>query len=137
MTAFVVDASVSIAWVHPAQSTMRAESLLSHIRRGVVAMAPALWPLETANALLALARRGKITNGERELAVAWLSKLPLDLDHEGASMAFGKLVQLASDQGLTIYDATYLELAIRKRLPLASEDGPLRQAARRCRVRLL
>lgn len=100
-------------------------------------MAPALWPLETANALLALARRGKITNGERELAVGWLSKLPLDLDHEGASMAFGKLVQLASDQSLTIYDATYLELAIRKRLPLASEDGPLRQAARRCRVRLL
>jgi predicted nucleic acid-binding protein len=76
-------------------------------------------------------------DGERRLAVSGLTELPVELDHEGSSVAFGKLFQLAADQGLTIYDATYLELAIRKRLPLASEDRPLRQAARRCRVRVL
>ena len=54
-----------------------------------------------------------------------------------ASLALTKLSDLASKHDLSVYDATYLELALRAKIPLACKDGPLREAARRCRVRLL
>ena len=63
--------------------------------------------------------------------------LAVTLDHEMASLAFTRLSALAFQHGLSIYDAAYLELALRKKLPLACKDGPLRGAAKRCRVKLL
>lgn len=134
---FIVDASIGIAWVHPAQATSASQALLEALGDGAVAQAPALWPLETANALLVLVRRGKLTEAERAAALAALAQLSVALDHEMASLAFSKLSALASRHGLSIYDAAYLELALRTRLPLACKDGPLRAAAKRCRVKLL
>jgi predicted nucleic acid-binding protein len=134
--AFVVDASMAIAWVHPAQATSASLALLAAVGNGAVVQAPALWPLETANALLILVRRGKLTEEERATALAAIAQLGVTLDHEMASLAFTKLSALASQYGLSIYDAAYLELALRKKLPLACKDGPLRTAARRCRVKL-
>jgi predicted nucleic acid-binding protein len=134
---FVVDASVAIAWVHPAQATSRSQALLQAVHDGAVVHAPALWPLETANALLVLTRRGKLTQKERESALSALRKLSVVLDHEMASIAFTGLSDLASRRALSIYDAAYLELASRKKLPLACRDGALREAAKRLRVKLL
>ena len=68
--AFVVDASVAIAWVHPAQATDRSQALLQAVREGALVHAPALWPLETANALLVLTRRGKLTEEDRASALS-------------------------------------------------------------------
>ena len=134
---FIVDASIGVAWVHPAQATSGSQALLQALCDGAIVRAPALWPLETANALLVLIRRGKLTEEERGTALAALAKLSIELDHEMASLSFTTLSALASQQGLSIYDATYLELALRKKLPLACKDGPLHQAAKRCRVKLL
>lgn len=133
---FVTDASIGVAWVHPAQATDQSEELLQAVHDGARAKAPALWALETANALLALARRGKLTEDERQEALSGLAKLSVELDHETAALAFRKLSDLASAQGLSLYDAAYLELAMRSKLPLACKDGPLRDAAKRCRVKL-
>jgi predicted nucleic acid-binding protein len=134
---FIVDASIGIAWVHPAQATSSSQVLLQALCDGVVVRAPALWPLETANALLVLVRRGKLTEEERGTALSALTQLSVALDHEMAALAFTRLSTLASQHGLTIYDAAYLELALRTKLPLACKDGPLRAAAKRCRVKLL
>jgi len=134
---FIVDASIGIAWVHPAQATSGSQTLLQALCDGAVVQAPALWPLETANALLVLARRGKLTEEERGAALSALAKLSVVLDHEMASLAFSRLSALASQHGLSVYDAAYLELALRKKHPLACKDGPLRAAAKRCRVKLL
>jgi predicted nucleic acid-binding protein len=134
---FVVDASIGIAWVHPAQATTQSETLLDAIAAGSGVRAPALWPLETANALLVLTRRGKLTEEERATALAALAGLSVVLDHEMATLAFDKLSALATRYGLSVYDAAYLELALRKKLPLACKDGPLRAAAKRSRVKLL
>lgn len=136
ITAFVTDASIGIAWVHPAQATNKSRALLQAVYEGARVKAPALWPLETANALLVLVRRGKLTEAEREQALAALEGLSVELDHEMASLAFTNLSALASEHHLSIYDAAYLELASRSKLPLACKDGPLRQAAKRCRVKL-
>ena len=61
MQAFVVDASVAVGWVHPAQATPQAAATLDAIAEGAVLEVPALWPLEVANALTVLVRRRKLT----------------------------------------------------------------------------
>ncbi len=123
--------------MHPAQATPKSNALLQAIHDGAIIKVPALWPLETANALLVLVRRGKLTEEERRDALSALTGLCAEIDHETASLAFTKLSRLASEHRLSVYDATYLELALRTKLPLACKDGPLREAAKRCGVKLL
>ena len=134
---FVIDASVAVAWVHPAQATPETETLLNAVADGAVLEAPALWPLEVANALLVLVRRGKLSDSERTTALGWLVRLAVKIDHEMSALAFTKISSLAVEHQLSVYDAAYLELAIRRKLPLGCKDGTLREAARKCGVKLL
>ena len=133
---FVADASVAIGWVHPAHATSDTAAMLDAIEAGAVLEVPALWPLEVANALTVLVRRGKLTAGDRQMGLGWLRGLPIRVDHEMASLAFSKLSELASAHRLSVYDAAYLELAERRKLPLGCKDSPLRKAAKLCGVRL-
>ena len=134
--AFVADASVAIGWVHPGQATAQTDAMLEAIAHGAPLEVPALWPLEVANALTVLARRRKLTDQDRLVALGWFRGLPLRVDHETASLAFSGLADLAASFQLSIYDAAYLELAQRRRLPLGCKDGPLRVAAQRSGVAL-
>jgi predicted nucleic acid-binding protein len=134
--AFVADASVAIGWVFPAQATAQTGAMLETIAGGATLEVPALWPLEVANALTVLRRRRKLTEGERQTALGWLRGLPLRVDHEMALLAFTRLSELAAAHQLSVYDAAYLELALRRRLLLGTKDGPLRTAARRAGVSL-
>ncbi len=133
---FVADASVAIGWVHPSQSTADTAATLTAIAEGATLEVPALWPLEVANALTVLERRGKLTARERQMALGWMRGLRLRVDHEAAGVAFSRLSELASTYRLSVYDATYLELAHRRNLPLACRDESLRKAAKKCGVAL-
>ena len=132
--AFVADASVAIAWVHPAQATAETAAMLDAVAEGATIEVPALWPLEVANALLVLVRRRKLTGDERDAALRLLGGIRLRIDHDAAAVAFSRLAELATTHDLSVYDAAYLELAMRRRLALGCKDGPLRQAARRAGV---
>ena len=110
--------------------------MLDAIAEGSVVEAPAIWPLEVANALSVLVRRRKLAEEERQTALRWLRGLPVRVDHDMVSLAFTTLSELASAYRLSVYDAAYLELARRRRLVLGCKDGPLREAAKRCGVRL-
>lgn len=132
--AFVADASIAIAWVHPSQATPETAKMLDAIAEGATVEVPALWPLEVANALTVLRRRRKLTEGEREAGLGWLRGLPVRIDHEAASLAFSRLSELAATYNLSVYDAAYLELAQRRKLVLGCKDGPLRKAAARAGV---
>ena len=134
--AFVADASIAIAWVHPAQATAQTAAMLDAIAGGATLEVPALWSLEVANALIVLQRRRKLTEEERQDALGWLRRLPIRFDPEAAELAFSRLSELASAHALSAYDAAYLELAQRRRLRLGCKDGPLLKAARRAGVRL-
>ena len=134
--AFVADASVAIGWVHPAQADAKTTAMLEAIADGASLEAPALWPLEVANALVVLQRRGKLTEEERRSGLGWLRRLPVRVDHEMALVAFSRLSELASAYQLSVYDAAYLELAQRRALPLGCKDGPLRKAAAQAGVDL-
>ena len=133
---FVADASVAIGWVHPAQATSETAAMLDAIAMGAVLEVPALWALEVANALTVLVRRRKLTEDDRKTALVWFRALAVRFDHEMASLAFTKLSELASTYDISIYDAAYLELAERRALALACNDGPLKKAARHRGVRL-
>lgn len=134
--AFVADASVAVAWVHPGQATDETVSMLEAVAGGAVLEVPPLWPLEVANALLVLVRRGKLEDDERRTALGWLQRLPVRIDEDSPALAFSRLSELADAHDLSIYDAAYLELAERKRLPLACKDAGLRKAAKRAGVSL-
>jgi predicted nucleic acid-binding protein len=93
------------------------------------AYAPAIWPLEVANALLVATRRGRIDARQRHIALTALSKLPIRIDETLPALAWTTLSEMTIDLRLTIYDAAYLELALRRSLPLATLDNSLRRAA--------
>jgi len=134
---FVADSSVGVAWAVHAQGSAATDELLDQVAAGVPLVVPALWPFEVANSLLVLFRRKRILAEDREQALRNLSRLPLTVDDEGPRLALGKISGLAAQHGLSIYDAAYLELAMRRKLPLASRDKALRAAAKARRVRLL
>jgi predicted nucleic acid-binding protein len=136
MSHCVLDSSAALAWVLPAEGSEAADQLLERI---VIegAVVPSLWPLEIANVLLMAERRGRITISERHQALATLAELPIHIEPSTATRAWTATLALAESHKLTVYDATYLEVAIRLALPLASYDRNLRQAATVCGVSTL
>jgi len=134
---FAIDASIALAWVHPGQATTASDDLLRQAMEGATIFAPSFWFLETANALLVLERRRKLTRSERRAAADLLQGLKIVGDDEWPRRAMGEISDLALAHSLSAYDACYLELALRRRIPLASRDNALRTAARRRRIPLL
>jgi prevent-host-death family protein len=133
---FVADARVSIAWVHPAQATTETDAMFDSLGDGVFVEVPAIWSLEVANALWPLVRRRRMTDEERQSALSWLLRVRARVDHETVNLGFTKLSELAVEHRLSVYDAAYLELAQRRKLPLGCKDGPRREAAKRAGVPL-
>ena len=134
---FVADASITLAWVHPGQERPETVELLSDIAAGASFTVPALWFFEVANALLALERRKRLTAAERREALDRLRTLRPTLDDDGARLVLSTTSDLAATTGLTVYDAAYLEVAKRRRLPLATLDQPLRAVAKKSKVAVL
>ena len=134
---FIVDASVGFAWVYEGQATPETDGLLNQVAAGATVIVPALWFLEMANVLLVAQRRHRLTAIQRKEALEKLAAMQFTMDEEGMRHAFGITSELAEKHGLSIYDATYLELASRRSLPLASRDEALKTAARRCGVKTL
>lgn len=134
---FVVDSSVSVGWVVPAQSSAATESLLDLVQAGSRIYVPALWPFEVANSLLQLVRRKRIDWNDYEDGLQAIRRLGPVIDEEGPHSALGETSRLARRYDLTVYDASYLELATRRRLPLASRDLALIAAAKKCGLALM
>ena len=134
---FIVDASVGFAWIYEGQATPETDELLNQVAAGATVVVPALWFLEMANVLLVAQRRHRLTAIQRKAALEKLTAMQFTMDEEGTRHAFGITSELAEKHGLTIYDATYLELALRRSLPLASRDEAVKTAARRCGVKAL
>lgn len=111
--------------------------LLDELAAGASCYVPVLWMFEVENSLLVLRRRGRISHDDYARARRDLSDLRLLIDDEGPLRTLGPITDLAQKHSLTVYDATYLELALRKGLPLASRDAELNKAAKRSGVETL
>ena len=136
MTALVLDSSVTIAWFMPDEHSPAPQQVLERVAEDG-AIIPTLWRLEVGNALLFAVRRNRISADLRRAALTQLAALPIAVDPDTHSHAWSETTALADRFRLTLYDACYLELALRQRLPLASLDGDLRAAARALDIPLL
>lgn len=136
MSAFVLDCSIAAAWLFEDEAAPATDALLRRLKRDG-ALVPGLWRLELGN-VLAQAERSKRTDAMR--IARWLErleKLPIVVDPETGNRAFREILMLARQERLTTYDAAYLELAVRKAIPLATLDRALARAARRRGVAIL
>ncbi len=133
---FVLDNSVALAWCFEDEQTPALMALLDRVA-AQGAVAPLLWPLEAQNGLLMAERRRRLDAAKRTELAELLRGLPISLDGETAGQAWTATIELADRFGLSVYDATYLEVAQRRRLPLASTDRALRAAAAAAGVALL
>jgi len=130
MARWVPDASATLTWCFEDEAMAWTDALLADLRAGDEAMVPAHWPAEVANALLIAVRRGRITRQKANRFFLDLRALPIRIDPESSETVFDQVFKLAEKYSLTVYDAAYLELAIREGLPLATLDNELRKAAR-------
>ncbi|MFN9636144.1 MAG: type II toxin-antitoxin system VapC family toxin [Synechococcaceae cyanobacterium] len=132
----VLDVSLSCAWCFADEASPAAWKLLERMQKAV-AHVPALWLWEMGNVLVQAERRGRITSAAIRTFLGLLETLPVCVDHATTASAWHDTLALAPSHGLTVYDAAYLELALRRGLPLASRDKALQAAARREGVPLL
>ncbi len=126
----VLDASMTISWLFEDEHTKAAHEVMRRvIAEG--ALVPSLWRLEVANVLRNAVRRHRCDANYADLSIARLGRLAIQSDQETDNHAWGITRILAGEENLTLYDAAYLELAIRKRATLASCDAALLSAASR------
>jgi len=132
----VLDCSITLAWVYGDETTEPVRQVFDLLSHGG-AWVPGLWRLEVANVLEMGVRRKRHDAAFRDATLADLAELPIQVDGETNEQAWSATLSLAERHELTLYDAAYLELALRRSLPLATLDEDLRGAANAEKVRLL
>jgi predicted nucleic acid-binding protein len=132
----VIDSSITLAWYFEDEQTEASTAVL-HSVADTGAMVPALWRLEVANGLQMAVRRRRITADYRDASLNDLRSLAIEIDRETEVHAWSATLGLAERHGLTLYDAAYLELAVRFRRPLATFDRELIKAAHADKVELV
>jgi predicted nucleic acid-binding protein len=133
MSTLIIDASVANAWIFEDESHPRADAALAEVLNsgGLVTQH---WHLEVRNALLVGERRGRIMPAESRGGLSYLGGLRLETD---TAANLDHALDLARLYSLTMYDAMYLELAVRRRMTLATLDRGLERAAAGAGVKVL
>ena len=124
---FVIDASLTLALCFEDETGPLTETILSRLERET-AIAPAIWPLEVANGLRSAERRGRIDDAELPGLAQLLLGLPIRVEDTPLDAALGDVLRLARSLGISSYDAAYVQLALSRRLPIATADEQLARA---------
>lgn len=135
---FVLDASVTMSWLlSDADSSDRqyAAGLLESLKRGATAMVPVTWALEVANVLARGEAKRTVSEAQINAFVEMLAGAPIESDAATHAQALGDTLDLARRYRLSSYDASYLELALRMALPIATLDDDFRKAAHKAGIR--
>lgn len=125
MGVFVVDATAALAWCFEDEASSWTDGLLERLRQGDRIVVPAHWPAEISNGFLVALRRKRIRADQSALFWDELARLPIETEPVLPAIQ----ASLGEKHSLTVYDAAYLELAHRRKLPLATLDADLRRAA--------
>lgn len=129
----VVDCSVTMAWLLPDERPLMAIRALEHIVE-YGAVCPALWRSEVGNSLLMAVRRKRLVQQQRTAIIACLEDLPIEYDHQYEGQLWHYTLALAERHQLSLYDASYVEVAQRHCLPLASFDEALLRSAEKEKI---
>jgi predicted nucleic acid-binding protein len=130
---FVIDNSVVMGWCFENEGNRYAEAVLESLESGE-ALVPAIWPLEVGNVLLVAERKKRLSEASVVRFLALLNSLPITVEPETPERMLKEIVSLARAYNLSTYDASYLDLAMRLGLPIATQDASLARAAKKCRV---
>lgn len=133
---FVVDNSVVMAWCFQDETSQYADKILDRLEFAV-AFVPSIWPLEVCNVLLVAERKNRIGEADSTRFITLLTELPIVVEQEPAERMIKEIFALARIHKLSSYDASYLDLAMRKGLPIATTDKNLLAAARQSKVPIL
>ena len=131
MGGIVLDNSIIVAWCFEDEVSDYADRAMESARNGTL-LVPSIWPLEFANTLLVSERRNRISPDQRDRIFLDIGALPITVEHESPERVLGEIFTLARKHQLSTYDASYLDLALRKYLPLATQDNALVRAAANC-----
>jgi predicted nucleic acid-binding protein len=137
LKAFVLDASVTLGWMLDRPVPARSSQARNLILSGATPVIPVHWNHEVSNAIVMAERRGRLTASQVATVAADLEEFMQVVEVESLAVRATVLIATARRTSLTVYDAAYLELASRRRLPLATLDDKLWQAARRAGLELI
>jgi len=127
---FVLDASVALLWLIPSTQPAGvpyAQGVLEQLKEGR-SVVPSLFFLEVGNVICKLEGKGQLTEADSQRYLALLGQLNIVVDSATAKQATGDTLNIARRHRLSVYDAAYLELALREGLPLATLDADLAEA---------
>ncbi|HEY0853413.1 MAG TPA: type II toxin-antitoxin system VapC family toxin [Devosia sp.] len=122
-----LDASVTAAWFFQDETTSEVDAIFRRIN-DEGAVVPPVWSFEVANIFRTALRRRRLDQVRRQRCFDILIAMPIEREFEVQDV-WTKTVGLSDQHGLSVYDAAYLEVAMRRLLPLATLDKELRQAA--------
>jgi predicted nucleic acid-binding protein len=128
LNGIVIDASVALAWCFPDEASDYADSVLLALEDQTV-IVPAIWAVEITNALLVGERRKRIRQSEVRRFVELLKGLNVAEDAQPVADTVNSIFPLAQAYRLSAYDAAYLDVAVRREIPLVTLDGHLQKAA--------
>jgi len=133
MKDFVIDNSVVMSWCFQDETSKYTDAVLGRLEQ-TTAYAPAIWPLEVCNVLLVAERRKRLSQADSSRFVSLLSELPIIVEQESPERMLSEILAIAREYKLSSYDASYLDLAMRKGLPLATTDKNIIAAAKKSNV---
>lgn len=134
---FVLDCSLTTTWFFQDEYTPFTTAVRRSLGENSTAYVPSIWPIEVSNVLLVSERKKRITPSHTDLFLFQLRQLPIHIDVPPSQIIINDIITLARKHLLSAYDGEYLELAIRRKLPLASLDKELIKAARKSGVKIL
>ncbi len=133
---FVLYSSVALAWALPDEPNLTLDPLCDRLTTEM-ATVPLIWPLEIGNVLLVAVKRGRLTARDMNRLVRELRALPVEVDVTSTEESLNEMLILARKFELSTYDASYIELAKRRDMPLATLDAKLRKACLSAKITLL
>lgn len=133
---FVIDNSVVMSWCFKDETNRYADAVLDKLSEST-AIAPSIWSLEVVNVLLVAERRKRLKQVDSVRFITLLSQLPIVVEDEGSEKMMKDLLALGRTSHLSSYDASYLDLAMRKDCPIATIDKKIMEAAKEVSVTIL
>ena len=136
MQDFVIDNSVVMSWCFKDETSKYTDAMLDYLEQAT-AYVPAIWPLEVSNVLLVAERKKRLSQSDSSRFISLLLELPIIVEPESPERMLSEILALAREYKLSSYDASYLDLAMRKGLPIATTDKNIISAAKASRVSIL
>ncbi len=133
---FVIDNSVVMSWCFKDEKNNYSDQILDKLEFST-AIVPSIWPLEVGNVLLVAERKNRLIQADSIRFIALLTELPIVVEQESPGRMMNEIVNIARTYNLSTYDASYLDLAMRKGISIATLDKNLLKAAKQSKVSLV